>query len=212
MLELPPIFRVRQSFDAPTVEDIEGEVERQLASLKLGNVIKPGQTVAITAGSRGIANIARITKAAVDHFKSLGAKPFTATVYHVGNVADPGTRQVEVLAWVKNPGELKPGFFAEVTLSSETRAGAVVVPEAAVQASEKGFVVYAVQGDKARARPVQVGLRTGTGLVEIVSGLKAGETVVVEGSDRLADGTTVQAAPPAGGPAAGGSAGGRSTP
>jgi multidrug efflux system membrane fusion protein len=125
---------------------------------------------------------------------ALGSKPFSATVYHVGNLADPGTRQVEVLAWVKNPGELKPGFFAEVTLASEKRQRAVVVPESAVQASEKGFVVYAVQADKARARPVQVGLRTGTGLVEIVSGLSAGETVVVEGSDRLADGTPVTAA------------------
>jgi membrane fusion protein, multidrug efflux system len=144
---------------------------------------------------------------------ALGTKPFTATVYHVGNLADPGTRQVEVLAWVKNPGELKPGFFAEVTLSSETRKSAVVVPESAVQASEKGFVVYAVQEDKARARQVQVGLRTGTGLVEIVSGLKAGETVVVEGSDRLADGTSVQAAPAKASPAAaGGGAAVRSTP
>ncbi len=126
---------------------------------------------------------------------ALGGKPFSATVYHVGSLADPSTRQVEVLAWVKNPGELKPGFFAEVALASETRQAAVVVPESAVQASERGFVVYAVIDDKARARPVQVGLRTGTGLVEIVSGLKAGETVVVEGSDRLADGIAVQSAP-----------------
>jgi RND family efflux transporter MFP subunit len=126
---------------------------------------------------------------------ALGDRPFKATVYHVGSVADPATRQVEVLAWVKNPGELKPGFFAEVALASETRQAAVVVPEAAVQASERGFVVYAVEQGKAQSRPVQVGLRTGTGLVEIVNGLQGGETVVVEGSDRLADGVPVQAAP-----------------
>jgi membrane fusion protein, multidrug efflux system len=126
---------------------------------------------------------------------ALGDRPFKATVYHVGSVADPATRQVEVMAWVKNPGELKPGFFAEVALASDTRKAAVVVPEAAVQASERGFVVYAVEAGKARSRAVQVGLRTGTGLVEIVSGLKGGETVVIEGSDRLADGVAVQAAP-----------------
>ncbi|HET8645793.1 MAG TPA: efflux RND transporter periplasmic adaptor subunit [Vicinamibacteria bacterium] len=140
---------------------------------------------------------------------ALGEQPFKATVYHVGSVADPATRQVEVMAWVKNPGQLKPGFFAEVALASETRAGALVVPEAAVQASERGFVVYAVEDGKARSRPIQVGLRTGTGLVEVVSGLKGGETVVIEGSDRLADGVPVQpAAAPAARPASAGGGGG----
>ena len=138
---------------------------------------------------------------------SIGDREFVATIYHVGDVADPATRQVEVLAWVKNPGELKPGFFAEVTLASEMRRGALVVPESAVQASEKGFVTYTVQDGKARLRPIQIGLRTGTGLVEVVSGVKAGDVVVVEGSDRLADGLAVQpvaapaAADPKGGPA-----------
>ncbi len=122
---------------------------------------------------------------------ALGARDFEARVYHVGQVADPATRQVEVLAWVKNPGELKPGFFAEVAVATETHAGALVVPEGAVQASERGFITYVVDGGKARLRAVQIGLRTGAGTVEILSGLKAGDTVVVEGSDRLADGVAV---------------------
>ena len=54
------------------------------------------------------------------------------------------TRQVEVLAWVDNPGVLKPGFFAEVTLATGTHKGAVAVPESAVSASERGFVVFIV--------------------------------------------------------------------
>ena len=127
---------------------------------------------------------------------SLGTREFLATIYHVGDLADPATRQVEVMAWVKNPGELKPGFFAEVTLASEIRRDALVVPEGAVQASEKGFVTYVVQDGKARLRPIQIGLRTGQGQVEIVTGLKTGDMVVVEGSDRLADGLPVQAAAP----------------
>jgi membrane fusion protein, multidrug efflux system len=126
---------------------------------------------------------------------ALGSQDFTAEIYHVGEVADPSTRQVEVLAWVKNPGVLKPGFFAEVTLASETRANAVVVPERAVQASERGFVAYVVEGSKARLRPLQLGIRTGDGGVEILSGVTPGENVVVEGSDRLADGIDVQTAP-----------------
>jgi multidrug efflux system membrane fusion protein len=125
---------------------------------------------------------------------SLGTREFAATVYHVSDMADPATRQVEVMAWVKNPGELKPGFFAEVTLASETRKGALVVPEGAIQASDRGFVTYVVTQQKAELRPVSIGLRTGTGVVEILSGVKAGEVVVTEGSDRLADGVSVQVA------------------
>ena len=122
----------------------------------------------------------------------LGPRDFTARIYHVGRIADSTTRQVEVLCWVDNPGELKPGFFAEVTLAGEEHMQALVVPEGAIQASEQGFVTYVVEGGAARLRPIQLGLRTGTGIVEILSGLKPGETVVTEGSDRLADGIPVE--------------------
>jgi membrane fusion protein, multidrug efflux system len=122
----------------------------------------------------------------------LGPRDFTARIYHVGKIADTTTRQVEVLGWVENPGELKPGFFAEVTLAGEERKGALVIPEGAIQASERGFVTYVVENGTAKLRPIQQGLRTGTGIVEILSGLKPGETVVTEGSDRLADGIPVE--------------------
>jgi multidrug efflux system membrane fusion protein len=123
----------------------------------------------------------------------IGPRDFAARIYHVGRVADPATRQVEVLAWVDPAPELKPGFFAEVTLQGEKKEDALVIPESAVQASERGFVAYVVDAQKtARMRPVGLGLRTGTGVVEILSGLKKGEVVVSEGSDRLADGMPVE--------------------
>ncbi len=95
MSEYPRIFRVRQRFEAPQVVDIEAEVEAQLASLQLGQRIQPGQTVAITAGSRGIANIHRILRAAVRHFQQLGAAPFLVPAMgsHGGGTAE-GQRQV----------------------------------------------------------------------------------------------------------------------
>ena len=90
--------------------------------------------------------------------RSPSASPLSAepgsrrAVYHVSGIADPATRQVEVLAWVDNPGVLKPGFFAEVALSTATHRGAVVVAEGAVQATERGFVVYVVEnGNRARS-------------------------------------------------------------
>jgi hypothetical protein len=92
----PRIFRVRQRFEGPTLTDVAGEVKRQLSALPLDQRIKPGQTVAVTAGSRGIAKIAEIIKASVDHLKTLGAKPFIVPAMgsHGGGTAEG---QVEIL-------------------------------------------------------------------------------------------------------------------
>lgn len=72
----PPLFRLRQTFERPRVDNIPATVDAELTRLNLGTKIKPGQTVAITAGSRGIANIALIIKAIVAHVKQLGGQPF----------------------------------------------------------------------------------------------------------------------------------------
>lgn len=92
MSQYPLIFRVRQSFESPTlpVEQIASTVAAELTRLNLGQTVKPGQSVAITAGSRGVANIALIIKAAVAHFQSLGAKPFIVPAMgsHGGGTAE----------------------------------------------------------------------------------------------------------------------------
>lgn len=95
MSDYPRIFRVRQKFDAPRVHDIEAEVAAQLTALDLSQKVQPGQTVAITAGSRGIANIHRILRAAVQHFQKLGAQPFIVPAMgsHGGGTAE-GQRKV----------------------------------------------------------------------------------------------------------------------
>jgi multidrug efflux system membrane fusion protein len=176
-------------------------------SVETGQFVKTGNTLATIVDtsrlrlrfkvSEGESLRARTGQTVAFKVAALGNTPFTGQIYHVGEVADPATRQVEVLAWVKNPGVLKPGFFAEVDLASETRANAVVVPERAVLASDRGFVAYVVEGTKAKVRPLKLGIRTGDGGVEILSGVTPGENVVIEGSDRLADGMEVQTAPAA---------------
>jgi hypothetical protein len=76
MTNYPQLFRLRQQFEGPVVDDVAGEVEQQLASLALAEKIQPGQSVAITAGSRGIANIQIIIRGICQHLKALGAEPF----------------------------------------------------------------------------------------------------------------------------------------
>ena len=76
MGKYPQMFRVRQKRERPQVEDVADEVERELQRLNLAGTIRPGQSVAISAGSRGIANIATIIKAIVDHLQGIQAQPF----------------------------------------------------------------------------------------------------------------------------------------
>ena len=90
MPNYPDIFRVRQLFVAPRVEDVKGEVTAQLERLKLSTRVRPGQTVAITAGSRGIANIHLVLQATVEYLKKLGMHPFIVPAMgsHGGGTAE----------------------------------------------------------------------------------------------------------------------------
>ena len=75
-MNFPKMHRVRQSFYRTRVKDIPVTVKvTELDKLNLRQKVKPGQTVALTA-EPGVANIALILRAAVEFFKSIGAKPF----------------------------------------------------------------------------------------------------------------------------------------
>ena len=71
---LPMMHRARQRFDASVLEDIEGEVARQVR--RFADCVKPDMRIAITAGSRGVANIPRLVKAVGDEVRALGGRPF----------------------------------------------------------------------------------------------------------------------------------------
>lgn len=74
---------------------MEAEVAAQLARLQLGERVSPGQSVAITVGSRGISNIREITRAIVGHLRGLGVEPFVVPAMgsHANGTAE-GQRQV----------------------------------------------------------------------------------------------------------------------
>lgn len=97
MTDLPKIFRLRQSFDDACIDDVAGVVHEQLVRLELAAKVRPGESVAITVGSRGIANIAAIVRAIVEHLKRLGTKPFIVPAMgsHGGGTAEGQQRVVE---------------------------------------------------------------------------------------------------------------------
>ena len=89
-MSLPKVVRVQQNFDATHIADIPKTVSEQIGKLGLDGRLKPGQTVAITGGSRGVANIAVILRAVVDELRRLGGRPFIipAMGSHGGGTAE----------------------------------------------------------------------------------------------------------------------------
>ncbi len=89
----PPLVRVRQNLPRPRLADVEGEAARQ-AALPLGSV-RPGARIAITAGSRGIHDIATVLRGVVKAVRLAGAEPLVVAAMgsHGGGTAD-GQRHV----------------------------------------------------------------------------------------------------------------------
>ena len=87
---LPRMARVRQLFDTTHLEDISGTVARELQRPEIKSKIKPGMSIAIGCGSRGVYNIAETAKAVVEQVKALGGKPFIfpAMGSHGGGTAE----------------------------------------------------------------------------------------------------------------------------
>ncbi len=94
-MSLPKVLRVQQNFDSTHITDIPKTVSEQIGKLGLPGRLKSGQTVAITGGSRGVANIAVIIRAVVDELRKLGVRPFIipAMGSHGGGTAE-GQRSV----------------------------------------------------------------------------------------------------------------------
>ena len=86
----PRMLRVKQKFEAPTLEDIPAAVRAEVQSLALGSKVTAGESVAISVGSRGIANIALIIKSLVEELRVLGLEPFLVPAMgsHGGGVAE----------------------------------------------------------------------------------------------------------------------------
>ena len=146
-------------------------------------MLRPGQTVEFTVAAQE----GRTHRARVDF---------------IDPVVQNENRTILVKASAPNAGGLlKPGMFIEARLATATRANAIVVPEDAVQPLRSANVVWAVVDGKASRRVVTLGVRS-AGVVEIVSGVQAGEIVVVGGLERMGEGAPVaprprgQSAPP----------------
>ncbi len=94
-MALPKMVRIEQHIEAPVVADIPAAVRAELDEIEAGSLVKAGDRIAITGGSRGVANIDIVIKATADYLKELGAKPFVVPAMgsHGGATAE-GQRDV----------------------------------------------------------------------------------------------------------------------
>lgn len=135
----------------------------------------------------------------------LDGEPREARVVAIAPAADSGTRGLALRAEIPNgDGRLLPGRFVRVEVPLRTVDDAVVVPEQAILPGPASDAVFVVADGRAERRRVTTGLRQ-LGIVQIVDGLTAGETVVVAGQQKLRDGARV--GPAAQGGAEGGAEG-----
>jgi len=113
-------------------------------------------------------------------------------VSFIDNTVDPTTGTIKLKGTFNNADHaLWPGLFVQVTLILSSQPNAVVVPAAAVQASQAGQYVFVVKPDHTvEMRNVTVGRQQGEEMV-IAQGLKAGEEVVTDGHLRLTPGARV---------------------
>lgn len=121
-------------------------------------------------------------------------REFQARLIHVAASTEESTRMVAVTAEVidKDKETLRSGSFAEVRVPVGSSHPLPVVPQTAIRPSEKGFLAFVVENGKAVERILVPGMRTADGYVEVLSGLRVGDLLVVRGAEGLSDGVLVR--------------------
>jgi multidrug efflux system membrane fusion protein len=109
------------------------------------------------------------------------------------NLIDTATGTVKLKARFANAEQLLfPNQFVNVRLRVQTRENALLIPAAALQFGARGTFVYVVDGDsKVQIRPIVAGPSDGQ-LTLVEEGVELGERLVLEGTDRLRDGSLVE--------------------
>lgn len=168
-----------------------GDMTSTLPVLTVGQ-LSPVVKVLINVSENDMSKIAAGMPVEIT-FDAFPGEKFSGKVYRVYPTVDEATRTFCVEIRIPNPKEqLKPGMFARVDIdfgSSEN----VVVPDRAVvkQTGSGNKYVYVLHGNTVSYNKVELGQRLGTSY-ELLSGVNSGDTVVIAGQTRLADGVQVE--------------------
>jgi len=138
----------------------------------------------------------RVGQTVTIHLDAFPGETFTGDLYAIDPMIDEAGRSIAARARVANgDSRLRPGLFARVDLVYETKADALLLPEQALVPMGAETMVFRIIDGKATATPVKLGERFGA-MVEVLSGLAAGDQVVTAGQIKLRDGAPVAVLPP----------------
>jgi membrane fusion protein, multidrug efflux system len=115
----------------------------------------------------------------------------SAVVSSISPAINPSNRSIDVVVDIENQHGWRVGSSVHAHVFASNVLKAITVPEQSVVLRPQGMVVFVVEKNRAKARPVTVGYQ-GDGNIAITSGLKVGDVVVVDGSHYLGDNSLVK--------------------
>ena len=145
-----------------------------------------------------LADSSRITMGAAAHLANvpIGDPDVGLKVLSRPAAVEAGTATIPVRLAFNAPANFPVGTPVQVNIDAELQPSAVLIPAPALVREGAETAVFVVNGDKAQRRPVHIGMADGAH-IEIVSGVKAGEMVIVDGQAGLPDGATISIGDPA---------------
>ena len=156
----PKMLRLRQEFGRPRVENLPAAIRSALEKLDLGKTIRPNQSVALTAGSRGIANIPLILKSVAQFLKDLGARPFLVPAMgsHGGGLAEGQKKVLESYGITEAYVGVPIRASMEVVSLGNTSEGFPVVLDKHAREADHIGVVARVKPHTSYHGPIESGL------------------------------------------------------
>lgn len=178
-----------------------------LRQVSPGDYLQPGQAIVNLEDIRSIKVDFHVPEIHLPQIKTgltvnirvdaLPDRLFVGKIYAIDPRIDEATRTILLRASTPNAGgELRPGLFARVSVVLDQRPNAILIPEQAVVPLGDAKFVYRVVDGKAALAQVTIGQRF-EGLVEIIEGLGANDTVVTGGQTKLFEGAPVMVINPA---------------
>ena len=160
MSDFPVMCDVLQRFETPRLADIPAAVREQMERLQLESKIRPGQTVAIPAGSRGVANIGLILREVAAYFTSLGASPFLVPAMgsHGGGTAEGQVKLLKTLGVTEASVGVPIRSTMETVVVAQTASGMPVHFDRYAAEADHVFVVNRVKPHTRFVGPVESGL------------------------------------------------------